>query len=102
MQQKKKNLLIAYKGNSVIIMAYFSLEIMKARKKLNNILRVGKSINKNEEICFRCKGTSSSKVKRQKKILQANNDQKSARLITVISDKISFKIKLLCEEKDML
>lgn len=83
-------------------MAYFSLEIMKARKKLNNILRVVKSINKNEEKCFRCKGTSSSIVKGQKKLLQANSDQKRARLIIVISDKISFKIKLLCEEKDML
>ena len=41
-------------------------------------------------------------MKGQKKMLQANNDKKSARLITVISDKRSFKIKLLCEEKDML
>ena len=57
-------------------MAYFSLEIMKARKKLNNILRVVKSINKNEEICFRCKGTSSSTLKGYKKLLKAKSDQK--------------------------
>ena len=71
-KQTNKKILITYKRNS--IMAYFSLEIMKARKKLNNILRVAKSINKNEEICFRCKGTSSSIVKGYKKLLKANSD----------------------------
>lgn len=60
MQQKKK-LLTTYKGNSINITAYFSSEIMKGRRKWDDILIVEKISSKMKRYALDAKTQSVQK-----------------------------------------
>ena len=52
-----------------------------------------------QETHFRPRDTCRLKVRGWKKIFHANRNQKKARVATLISDKIDFKIKTITREK---